>query len=73
MRYQARQEYEQAIEYYKRAAEIAEKRLARERKEFLTRMVDRSFIIALIIALGIFAALSVYSLANFAHWAQFGC
>ena len=60
-------------EYYKRAAEIAENRLERERKENASRLHDRAFIIGLIFTVAVSATAFIYALASFSHWAAFGC
>jgi hypothetical protein len=73
MRYQDRKLYDAEIDYCRRAVQLAEWRLKKERREHAERLQDRAFVIILIIASGIAFALGVYSLASFAHWAQFGC
>jgi hypothetical protein len=59
-------------EHYKRAAEIAERRLERERKENASRLHDRAFIIGLIFTVTISATAFIYALASFSHWAAYG-
>jgi hypothetical protein len=73
MKYSDRKIYDAAIEYYKRKAMIAERRLEKERREYHDRLHDRLFIICLIVAAGIFVTFALYALASFSHWAQYGC
>ena len=73
MRYQDRKIYDTAIDYYKRKAIIAERRLVKERQEYHDRLKDRIFILGLVITSGASMALILYALASFSHWAQYGC
>lgn len=59
-------------EYYKRAAEIAEQRLEKERREHTSRLHDRAFIMGFIFTVSVSATLFIYALASFSHWAAFG-
>jgi len=72
MRYQDRKRYEQAFDYYKRAAEISRRRLERERREHNDRIHDRLAIGFLMVCGGIALLISVHALMIFAHWAQYG-
>lgn len=72
MRYQDRKRYDEAIEHYRRSAEISRRRLERERREHLERLHDRLAIGFLMVCGGIALLISVHALMIFAHWAQYG-
>lgn len=72
MRYQDRKAYDAEIDRCRRAVQLAEWRLRKERKEHLERLHDRAFIIVAIIAAGVAFMCCTYALASFAHWAQYG-
>ena len=72
MRYQDRKRYDEAIEHYRRSAEISRRRLERERREHLERLHDRLALAVLMIAAGLFVLMSVYAFASFGHWLNYG-